>query len=570
MEKITIEKAMENIYSNKYLIPSFQREYVWDKKKIAELFSSIMSDYPISTMLFWEINSEDGKNLCEFYQFLKKFKKGDKNNNLEPDVASKSEFIAIIDGQQRLTSLYLALRGQYYFGNKGKEYHLYLKLAKDDEKGYIFDWKYDIDKRFFIDTKTNEKWFKCADVLDRSLRDSDNNLNEKIQTENELSIGEFRILDNFYNKIVKEVNILNFFLEKSQNSNRAVEIFTRINSGGKKLDFSDIAFSVVLANWGSENFRKDIENLNSEIKDFELEKNFIFKSILFVLEKKIRFDLGTFGKEFIQGELKNSWDKLKKCYKDVFAALSEQMGIDQKRLGAMNLALPILYFVYHNNIQLSTQSEAKNRKIISNWLFRAMVSNAITSSSDDKLENIRKAMQKAKKDKDLNTKEFPANYIEKECNYMRINPKDVEKLLKSSYNSRESWIVLYMLYTYSDITTASYNQDHIHPKSAFKKSNNDDRWNSVVNIELLKEKPNKSKGNRPFDEWLNNSDYVKHEGGKDEFLRTNYIPNNINLSQDNFDEFYNERFKILHDKLCEILNAKSSYDNNDVEDDDEQ
>ena len=45
------------------------------------------------------------------------------------------------------------------------------------------------------------------------------------------------------------------------------------------------------------------------------------------------------------------------------------------------------------------------------------------------------------------------------------------------------------------------------------------------------------------------------------------IGNNINLSQDNFDEFYNERFKILHDKLCEILNAKSS---NDVEDDDEQ
>ena len=39
MEKITIEKAMENIYSNKYLIPSFQREYVWDKKKIAELMS---------------------------------------------------------------------------------------------------------------------------------------------------------------------------------------------------------------------------------------------------------------------------------------------------------------------------------------------------------------------------------------------------------------------------------------------------------------------------------------------------------------------------------------------------
>ena len=211
MEKITIEKAMENIYSNKYLIPSFQREYVWDKKKIAELFSSIMSDYPISTMLFWEINSEDGKNLCEFYQFLKKFKKGDKNNNLEPNVASKSEFIAIIDGQQRLTSLYLALRGQYYFGNKGKEYHLYLKLAKDDEKGYIFDWKYDIDKRFFIDTKTNEKWFKCADVLDRSLRDSDNNLNEKIQTENELSIGEFRILDNFYNKIVNLFNYFNNF-----------------------------------------------------------------------------------------------------------------------------------------------------------------------------------------------------------------------------------------------------------------------------------------------------------------------------------------------------------------------
>ena len=562
---------MENIYSNKYLIPSFQREYVWDKKKIAELFNSIMSDYPISTMLFWEIKNQESKKLCEFYQFLRKFKKGDKNDNIEPDVASKTEFVAIIDGQQRLTSLYLALRGQYFFGNGNKEYHLYLKLVKDDEKGYIFDWKKDGDtkERFYIDPKTNEKWFKCADILDHSLRNNDNELDEKIQDNQNLSNTEYRILNKFFGKIVEKDNVLNYFLETSQNSNRAVEIFTRINSGGKKLDFSDIAFSVVLANWNDDNFREDIENLNKEIKDFGLEKNFIFKSILFVLNKKIRFELNTFNKEFIQNELKPSWGKLKKCYKDMFNTLSEQMGIDQKRLGAMNLVLPILYFLYYNNIELSKQNQIENRKIISNWLFRAMVSNAITTSSDDKLENIRKALQSAKNDENYKPKEFPAKWIEKQCDYMRITINDIEKLLNSSYNSRESWIVLYMLYQYSDITTATYNQDHIHPKSAFKNTKNDTRWNSVVNIELLKEKPNKSKGNTPFKEWLE-SDYVIREGGKDKFLIENHIPN-VDLSQSNFDEFYNKRFELIKDKLVKLLdvnlNIQSSQD--DIDDDDE-
>ena len=58
---ITIKEAIENIESNKYLLPAIQREFVWKHSKIEWLFDSIMRNYPISSFLFWEVSGETKK-----------------------------------------------------------------------------------------------------------------------------------------------------------------------------------------------------------------------------------------------------------------------------------------------------------------------------------------------------------------------------------------------------------------------------------------------------------------------------------------------------------------------------
>ena len=65
---LTIAEVMRDISNNKYVLPSIQREYVWDTEQIETLFDSLMQDYPIGAFLFWEIEKSRitiSMNSCE-------------------------------------------------------------------------------------------------------------------------------------------------------------------------------------------------------------------------------------------------------------------------------------------------------------------------------------------------------------------------------------------------------------------------------------------------------------------------------------------------------------------------
>ena len=66
---LTIAEVMRDISNNKYVLPSIQREYVWDTEQIETLFDSLMQDYPIGAFLFWEIEKSRLQDY-DFYEFL--------------------------------------------------------------------------------------------------------------------------------------------------------------------------------------------------------------------------------------------------------------------------------------------------------------------------------------------------------------------------------------------------------------------------------------------------------------------------------------------------------------------
>ena len=69
---ITIKKTIENIRKRKYVLPSIQREFVWEPTQIEKLFDSLMRNYPISTFLFWKVDKHRIKDF-QFYEFLKNY-----------------------------------------------------------------------------------------------------------------------------------------------------------------------------------------------------------------------------------------------------------------------------------------------------------------------------------------------------------------------------------------------------------------------------------------------------------------------------------------------------------------
>lgn len=104
-----------------YYLPSIQRKFVWDVHQIENLFDSLMQNYPIGTFLFWSI--EKGQNPSHideytFYEFISNYNEKNALEFMQTKVekpSCKDRLTAVLDGQQRLSSLYCALRGSYAF-----------------------------------------------------------------------------------------------------------------------------------------------------------------------------------------------------------------------------------------------------------------------------------------------------------------------------------------------------------------------------------------------------------------------------------------------------------------------
>ena len=113
---ITIYEAMKNIESGKYVMPAFQRQYVWSMEQIEKLWDSILQGYPISTFLFWHIDESNVTGdtyFCDFMhdvRFDSTKRADDVNYELRAVNLSVSD-TAVLDGQQRLTSLFISLLG---------------------------------------------------------------------------------------------------------------------------------------------------------------------------------------------------------------------------------------------------------------------------------------------------------------------------------------------------------------------------------------------------------------------------------------------------------------------------
>ena len=72
-DAITIYEAITNIKEGKYVMPAFQRQFVWNMDKIEKLWDSILQGYPISTFLFWHIDEDNvswDTLVCDFMTFI--------------------------------------------------------------------------------------------------------------------------------------------------------------------------------------------------------------------------------------------------------------------------------------------------------------------------------------------------------------------------------------------------------------------------------------------------------------------------------------------------------------------
>lgn len=567
---ITINDAIERIKRNNFLLPAIQREFVWSSDKIERLFDSLLKGYPISSFLFWKVETQISKSY-KFYQFISEFRQRYKIHNEEFQIDGSNWFSAVLDGQQRLTSLYIGLLGSYAYKEPYRSWvntewsiptrRLYLdieNLLEDQEDGRIYNFSFLKDEDTNKSDFYNKSWFRIGKILDlRNLA----TFNQFV-TDNKLSKKSIETLARLQ-EVIHSDKLIQFYEEKEQNLDKALNIFIRINSGGEPLNFSDLLMSIAVANWEKKDARKEIHLLVDNILEsgFYIDKDFILKTFLVLHSRDIRFKVTNFSKENAK-EFESEWEKIRNAIISVFD-LVKTFGFNDYTLTSKNALIPIIYYVYYRNIyqDFHKKSEYKNdRSIIKKWLHIVLVKRIFGSQSDAIITQIRKAFTTdiEKSFFDTSITEFPSEQIFKNIKRdISIGDDYLDELLKTQKDDKYAFSILALLYPALDYKNNDFHKDHLHPESKYDLLSDENKnkygweiYNSIYNLQMLDANENMSKQDKNLSDWVTLE--IKNKE-RLSFLNNHLIPD-VNFDLTNFDEFITKRKEILKTKLKVILN----------------
>lgn len=581
-QSITIKNAMNNIANSTYLLPAIQRKFVWGIDQIEMLFDSLLRGYPINSFMLWKINDNDIKQNYKFYQFIKDFVQKFREDN--PDAPAQlltNDFYAIIDGQQRLTSLYIGLIGSYKVKKPSKWWmeneqktqmskkELFIELSQqlpskiDNEKLYNFKFLSQEDIQNDLKENPTHFWFKVGNVLKfKELSDVNTFLINNNLFNNPFSMTTLPKLFNHLN----EKELINYYCVDVQDQDKVLEIFIRTNSGGTPLSFSDLLMSISSANWKKYDAREEMKEIKEKIysygnPNFNVSQDFILKSLLVLSDMDVRFKIGNFGRKNIT-LFESKWEKIKASLDATFHLL-ELMNFNDTLLRAKNAAIPIAYYIYKNDLAeeiVKSTYDVEDKKNISKWLSMSLLKGIFGGTSDSILKDLRDVISKS------TLKKFPINEIfdafkaDPDKNYS-FDDEIIKPFLNEQYGSGICGIVLNLLYP--DVVLQygkSIAEDHMHPKSFFENKKNisaltlsqedeefyknKENYNSCLNLQLLELLQNESKGNASLADW------AKEKGKTNDDL---YLKDTTSLDIKEFKQFIEDRREKLLEKLKNVL-----------------
>lgn len=569
---LTVCEVINDIHAKKYLLPSIQREFVWGPEQIKMLFDSLMRNYPINSFLFWKVPKEKASEF-KFYEFLRDYHQKDNKHNPNANISGSEDVMAVLDGQQRLTSLYIALKGTY--ANKiaykkwdnplaypKKKLHINL-LGTPEDIAYQYEFEFLTDSES-IKWDDNHHWFQVGKILDfKELSDVMDYL-----ISSGLAANPNKVKAQFANRTLSKLHaiihvdrIISYFLEQSTELDKVLNIFIRVNSGGTTLSYSDLLLSFATAQWEKRNAREEINEFVDEInqlgRGFNISKDIVLKACLVLCDiSDISFKVDNFNRTNML-KIEKEWDNITKAIRDALRLISS-FGFSRENITSNNLMIPVAYYLktigLPNNFETST-SRVADRKNIKLWFVSALLKRVFSFAPDGVLKPVREII------KSQSTNGFPIDAIfahfKGTNRALQFSDDDINNLLYSKYGHGDTLVILSILYPWADLRH-NFHVDHMFPKSEFTTKrlkakgvpNNkiDDfieNYNYIGNLQLLEEIPNIEKKAMNFDKWLSQKVPV---GGLPDYKKKHYVPN-VSLDFSNFDVFLEERENLLIQKL---------------------
>jgi hypothetical protein len=564
--------------NSQYFLPAIQREFVWKPEQIVQLFDSILRGYPISSFLFWELKPEN-RDKWEAYTFVSEGRYGGVHNTLA-NTNGVQQLTLVLDGQQRLTSLLIGLKGAYVAKKKYKRRDnpdawvrqtLYRDLLKDprtdeesstSEIGVYYGLAF-LDKLPKPDAL--RYWFEVGKILDFDTEKGFDDFREHIEdtlpgnVTRAQSLVFRRNLERLYRAIWKD-EVIAYYTEKDQDYDRVLDIFVRANEGGTKLSKSDLLLSMITSKWDGVNARDEIYSFVDRLNDGltrknDIDKDFIMKSCLVLSDLPVAYKVQNFSNDNLT-LIQNNWEPIKSAV-ERGTDLVNYFGIDRDNLTAANALIPVIYYLYQRpslTLRGTSAFEVRNAGRVRQWLIMALLNGVFGGSSDNMLRDTRAVLQGATNPQD----DFPVDQIntviKKAGRTATFNEYAVDSVLSLTYGRQLTFLALSLLYDECGWGTMTFHQDHIFPQSLFKwkalSAVNRTSWygmeDRLGNLALLWSRENQEKSDQPFDQWLATRDTT--------FKNRHLIPDDPSLWKfDRFEDFLVAREELIKKRLVALL-----------------
>ena len=484
---LTIKDALDAVSKNHYVLPAIQREFVWKPEQICRLFDSLMQGYPFGTFLFWRVEPEKSAEF-KFFGFVQHFHERDAAHCPELGTLPNRELTAVLDGQQRLTALNIGLRGSMAIKEPNKwrtnpnafpkrVLHIDLMAARgDDDEGEAYRFRFLEPQKAAADSDT--LWYPVPDILTipnvaKLSQWLYGKMNGRgITADSDVFNRASDTLHQLY-QVVQVVPNLTFYTERSQELDRVLRIFIRMNSGGTVLSYSDLLLSIAVAQWSKLDARQEIHGLVDDINrvgaGFNLSKDFVLKAGLMLADiASVGFKVENFNRA--------NMSTLEKVWADVRRAtiltveLAASFGLAEQTLRADSALLPIAYYIFKRNPPenwLGHPSYAAERETIRSWLVRSLLkSSGIWGSGlDTLLTALRDVIR-------VDHASFPGDALEKVMaargKSLSFGPEEVDDLLDMEYGDRRLFPLLSILFPFIDVRQL-HHIDHFFPKSQLQR-----------------------------------------------------------------------------------------------------
>lgn len=546
-----------------YFLPAIQREFVWDPDQIEKLFDSILGDYPIGSFLFWKVE-EKNKDQWTIFDFINKFDRMAPHNPESNLKGVTRDIYLVLDGQQRMTALYIGLKGTYrYFYYRTRTTKLYLNLLKrpipneEDPQELVHQFKF----RETDEAVNGGLWYEVGRILDfDDPEDAKADLKERLASLPEPDRDNAnRLIGKLHTKIHTTTTI-NYYEERSQDYDKVLTIFVRANSAGTPLEYSDLLLSTATAKWQRLNARAEIneftDSLNEISEGYRFGKDFVLKACLYLTaDLPIQYRVKNFTRANLV-RIEDNWETIK-TYLATTIRLVHKFGFRWENIIAPLALLPIAYFLMKKGDGKFDKSSERDavaiQTAIRKWLILVLLKGGFGGSSDTTLKNLRDALMAV-----TSFDQFPTTQLNAALRIEgTLTDAEIGNLLSCQYRGKYTYLILSLLYPDRDWKDTVFHEDHIFPASSFgvrslkKMGYDDDRirryqavFNTVLNLELLNDTENLRKNDTPFETWISSRD--------DGFKKRHLIPEMAAYGYDQFEEFILARRELLLRQLKAI------------------